>query len=124
MCLYNKKNMKIIFALGLIFAIRCNLFEKIESLVNSKEDEDEYNMFKMNNDPIPHKQILNLYPKFDSPQKRIDEINKLIVKDDKADEQFKSIANEYQTKIVNPPIIKQTEKTKKEDSIIETPPIF
>lgn len=116
--------MKIVFALCLIVAIQCDLFEKIESLVNSKEDEDEYSMFKMNNDPIPHKPILNLYPKFDSSHNKIDEINKLIVKDDKAEEQFKSIANEYQTKIVNPPIIKQSEKTKKENSIIETPPIF
>ena len=92
--------MKIVFALCLIVAIQCDLFEKIESLVNSKEDDDEYSMFKMNNDPIPHKPILNLYPKFDSSHNKIDEINKLIV------------------------IIKQSEKTKKENSIIETPPIF
>lgn len=109
----------------MIIAIHCDLFDKIESLVNSKEDDDEYNMFKMNNNPIPHKPLLNLYPRFNSLNNKIDEINQLIVNDAKTEEQYKSIANEYQTKIINPPIIKEQKRNfQKENNIIETPPIF
>lgn len=123
---------KYILILSIILISNCDLLDKIENLVGEKQNNyetEEERLFNMRNN-LPHKSILNLYPRFeqvnDHQSKEVQQkINNLIIHSDPHYKQYQEIAKKYQQKIINPPIlINQENQNKKIEDKIQTPPGF
>lgn len=123
---------KYILIFSIILISKCDLLEKMENLFSEKqnnyETEDE-RLFNIRNNQ-PHKPILNLYPRFEQVQdhqsKEVQQkINNLVIQSEPHYKQYQEISKKYQQKIINPPILVDTQKNiKKIEDTIQTPPSF